>query len=53
LGKLQRILAKYRAPELSVRALYPATRYLAMKVRVFIDFLVERFGDRPDWDTSG
>ena len=53
LGKLQRILAKYRAPELSVCALYPPTRHLAMKVRVFIDFLVERFGDRPYWDTSG
>jgi hypothetical protein len=24
-----------------------------MKVRVFIDFLVERFGDKPYWDAGG
>jgi DNA-binding transcriptional LysR family regulator len=30
--------------------IYPATRHLSVKVRVFIDFLVERFGGRPYWD---
>jgi DNA-binding transcriptional LysR family regulator len=51
-GKLKPILSGYRAPELSVCALYPPTRHLSMKVRVFIDFLVERFGDKPYWDTG-
>jgi DNA-binding transcriptional LysR family regulator len=51
-GRLTAILAGYRAPELSVCALYPPTRHLSMKVRVFIDFLVERFGDKPYWDEN-
>lgn len=31
-------------------ALYPSSRELAPKVRVFIDWLTERFGPRPYWD---
>jgi DNA-binding transcriptional LysR family regulator len=50
-GKLQSILAKYQAPELSLYALYPPTRHLAVKVRVFIDFLVERFS-KPFWNSD-
>jgi DNA-binding transcriptional LysR family regulator len=40
----------YKAPEISIYAIYPETRHLSLKVRVFIDFLVERFGGRPYWD---
>lgn len=49
-GTLQSVLATYRAPELSVCALYPPTRHVPMKVRAFIDFLIEHFGDKPYWD---
>jgi len=49
-GELRRVLSEYRAPELTVCALYPPTRYVSAKVRAFIDFLVERFGDKPSWD---
>lgn len=49
-GRLRSVLSRYRAPELSVCALYPPTRHLPVKVRVFIDFLVERFGNNPYWD---
>jgi DNA-binding transcriptional LysR family regulator len=49
-GHLRPILAGYAAPELSLYALYPPTPHLATKIRVFIDFLVERFGGRPHWD---
>jgi len=31
-------------------AVYPQTRYLSQHARQFIDFLVERFGDKPFWD---
>ena len=31
-------------------AIYPSARELAPKVRVFIDWLVERFGPEPYWD---
>jgi DNA-binding transcriptional LysR family regulator len=49
-GGLRSILTGYRAPEISVYAIYPQTRHLSVKVRVFIDFLIERFGGRPYWD---
>jgi len=49
-GRLATILTGYQAPEISIYAIYPETRHLSLKVRVFIDFLVERFGGRPYWD---
>ena len=49
-GSLRSILSDYKAPEIAIYALYPQTRHLSVKVRVFIDFLVERFGGRPYWD---
>lgn len=51
-GTLKSILPGYRAPELSVCALYPPTRHVSMKVRAFIDFLVGHFGDKPYWDAE-
>jgi DNA-binding transcriptional LysR family regulator len=49
-GRLSTILTSYKAPEISIYAIYPETRHLSLKVRVFIDFLVERFGGHPYWD---
>lgn len=49
-GKLQAILADYKPPALSLYAVYPPTRHLSAKVRLFIDFLVARFGAEPAWD---
>jgi DNA-binding transcriptional LysR family regulator len=49
-GRLRTILTAYKAPEIAICALYPETRHLSVKVRLFIDFLVERFGGRPYWD---
>lgn len=43
-GSLQAVLANYSAPPLALYAVYPPTRHLAVKVRFFIDFLVECFG---------
>jgi DNA-binding transcriptional LysR family regulator len=34
----------------SLYAVYPSTRNLSAKVRVFIDFLVKKFGEEPYWD---
>ena len=42
-GALVKVLTGYSAPETALYAVYPPTRHLAVKVRVFIDFLVERF----------
>jgi DNA-binding transcriptional LysR family regulator len=34
---------------LFIYALHPAARYVPVKVRAFIDFLVERFASRSSW----
>ena len=39
-GALRSILSDYKAPPLTLYAIYPPTRHLALKVRLFIDFLV-------------
>ncbi len=36
--------------ETALFATYPPNHYLAAKVRVFVDFLVARFGPVPQWD---
>ncbi|MBI1200927.1 MAG: LysR family transcriptional regulator [Rhodopseudomonas sp.] len=41
-GALATVLDDYRAPPLTLYAVYPPTRHLAVKVRLFIDFLVDR-----------
>ena len=47
-GALRTCLADYKSPPLALYAIYPPTRHLAIKVRLFIDYLVETFGDsRP------
>jgi DNA-binding transcriptional LysR family regulator len=47
-GLLRSFLHEYKAPLLTLYAIYPPTRHLAVKVRLFIDFLVERFGSEPE-----
>jgi DNA-binding transcriptional LysR family regulator len=49
-GDLIQILENYSLPTMHAYAIYPATRYLPLKVRSLIDFLIERFGDNPYWD---
>jgi DNA-binding transcriptional LysR family regulator len=45
-GELVPVLEQYRAPEIALYAIYPPTRHLSAKVRLFIDFLVERCNGR-------
>ena len=50
-GRLVRVLPDWAmASGGAISAVYPAARHLSPKVRVFVDFLVERFGDQPYWD---
>jgi DNA-binding transcriptional LysR family regulator len=49
-GALQRFLEGHQAPPLHLYAIYSPTRHLAVKVRLFIDFLVERFASQPQGD---
>lgn len=50
-GELVQILKDYPlVSETAVWAIYPSSRLLAPKVRLFIDYLSEKFGDSPYWD---
>jgi len=49
-GNLQQVLVEYCPPDISIYAVFPSRRYLSAKVRTFIDFLSEYFGDTPEWD---
>jgi DNA-binding transcriptional LysR family regulator len=48
-GLLNVVLPDYHPTGLSIFVLYPVNRHLSTKVRLLIDFLQERFGDRPGW----
>jgi DNA-binding transcriptional LysR family regulator len=50
-GDLVSILPDYCPPQRSAYAVYPQNRYLSRRARLFIDFLVERFGENPYWDS--
>lgn len=53
-GRLETVLDDWtHAQDGAVYAVFPATRNLSPKVRVFVDFLAEHFTDRPYWDEGG
>jgi DNA-binding transcriptional LysR family regulator len=49
-GRLKEVLSDYLPNRASVYAVYPHSRHLSAKVRVFVDFLADRFGPSPYWD---
>jgi DNA-binding transcriptional LysR family regulator len=49
-GNLVPLLTQYRPPKLNAYAVYPQTRHLSQRVRVFVDFLAKRFEGTPYWD---
>jgi DNA-binding transcriptional LysR family regulator len=49
-GDLEVVLEDFCPPQRSAWAVYPQTRYLSRRARVFIDFLAEKFGENPYWD---
>jgi len=49
-GDLVKILRNYSLPKINAYAIYPHNRYLPQRVRLFIDHLIEKFGDNPYWD---
>ncbi|AMV48286.1 LysR family transcriptional regulator [Paraburkholderia caribensis] len=48
--KLVALLPAYRTTELVIHAVYPSARRIPLKVRRFVDYLTEVFGDEPPWD---
>jgi DNA-binding transcriptional LysR family regulator len=43
---LQVVLPTYCPSKLSIDVLYPVNRHLSVKIRLLVDFLRERFGQR-------
>jgi DNA-binding transcriptional LysR family regulator len=48
-GRLVRILDEWGGVERDVVAIYQDRRHLSAKIRLFVDFLEERFGRRRPW----
>lgn len=50
-GRLVEVLEPYRIPDHTFYAVFPEREYLPAKVRVFLDFAIEYFGNgQPYWD---
>ena len=48
-GRLVPLLCVFEPEMIHVHAVYPHARHLAAKVRVFVDFLAERYAGEPEW----
>ncbi|WP_434362239.1 LysR family transcriptional regulator [Parasalinivibrio latis] len=48
-GELVTVLDEFRSPDSGVWAVYPYNRHLSAKVRLFVDFLSERFSEHLPW----
>ncbi|MBW6493318.1 MAG: LysR family transcriptional regulator [Burkholderiaceae bacterium] len=49
-GKLIRLLPSFETDPYDVHVLYPHSRHLAVKVRLLVDFLSERYRQTPHWE---
>jgi len=50
-GPLVKLFEAYRIPDMTIYAVFPERAYLPAKVRDFLDFAIEYFGDdKPYWD---
>ena len=48
-GRLSRVLPEWMSPDMPTFAVYPSTRHLSPKVKVFLDLLQERL-PLPPWN---
>lgn len=51
-GSLVPLLAEYRLPPLDLLAIYPETLRRAVKVKLFLDFITQRFSGELEWDRA-
>jgi DNA-binding transcriptional LysR family regulator len=51
-GRLKQVLAHYRIADSGIYAVMPQRRLVPLRVRVFADFLAEKFGETPRWDQA-
>jgi DNA-binding transcriptional LysR family regulator len=48
-GLLVPLLPDWQTPEIPIHAVFPPQRHASAKLRVFVDYLVEKFGRREGW----
>jgi DNA-binding transcriptional LysR family regulator len=48
-GRLLSVMEDYVSEDIPIYAVYPSSRHLSPKVRVFVDFLLEIYGPKPYW----
>lgn len=48
-GRLVPLLQEFTAPPAPIFAVYPSRKHLSAKVRLFVDFVIERFSQAQDW----
>lgn len=51
-GRLVPLLQDFTGPPMPIYAVYPSRKHLSAKVRVFVDYLVERFATAQDWSST-
>jgi DNA-binding transcriptional LysR family regulator len=51
-GRLVPLLQEFVAPPIPIFAAYPSRKHLSAKVRLFVEFMVERFSQGPDWSAA-
>ena len=51
-GDVIPVLPSYQSIPIYLTLLYPPNRHHSTKLKILIQFLYERFGDRPDWAIS-
>jgi DNA-binding transcriptional LysR family regulator len=51
-GRLVPLLQDFVAPPLAIYAVYPSRKHLSAKVRLFVEFLIARFSQAPDWSSA-
>ncbi|GAA6134113.1 LysR family transcriptional regulator [Oceaniserpentilla sp. 4NH20-0058] len=51
-GRLKPVLCNWSYKSTPIHALYPSNRHLSVKVRSFVDFIVEEFRKAQPWDVD-
>jgi DNA-binding transcriptional LysR family regulator len=51
-GRLVPLLQEFVSAPLPIYAVYPSRKHLSAKVRLFVDFLLERFARAQDWSAA-
>jgi DNA-binding transcriptional LysR family regulator len=50
-GRLKIVLPAYRGgANVAIHAVYPCRQYVPTKLKVFVDYLAQRYGSEPYWD---